>query len=402
MKILILSVSPRGNICATRIPLKNAEAMSSLGHDVAVLFGRQVEIPSNINCSSFQVVFTPAWIERFVSMPNGFGLGEMLFRSWYVLRNRFDVIHTCPGHRPSLLIPCILAKWIKKTVIVDEWWEWFGKGGCAENRQGLVQKLVGAYDAFMELKSKRIYNLVVAISSSLKERIPRHPNCMVLYGASESEEMVAYSKEDAREPLGISSDHFLVGMSNVDAGDHDDNLPFFSAFSMLCDTCENARLFLTGDAEYIRDVVMNIIPADKIITVGWLEFCDYNRYLSACDLFFIPFPPTLRNKGRWPNKLGDFISLKRPVVSNPSGDVKKVVSQYNIGFLCANHEDEYLQLTREIIADPGRVASENFGFDAAIAAIPGFSGRVERLCSAYAACLYSKSTKRNEMKGTSK
>jgi glycosyltransferase involved in cell wall biosynthesis len=39
------------------------------------------------------------------------------------------------------------------------------------------------------------------------------------------------------------------------------------------------------------------------------------------------------NKGRWPNKMGDYLSLGRPTVSNPVGDIKDLFERHEIGLL---------------------------------------------------------------------
>ena len=39
------------------------------------------------------------------------------------------------------------------------------------------------------------------------------------------------------------------------------------------------------------------------------------------------------NLGRWPNKMGDYLSLARPTVSNPVGDIQKLFEKYPVGLL---------------------------------------------------------------------
>ncbi len=51
------------------------------------------------------------------------------------------------------------------------------------------------------------------------------------------------------------------------------------------------------------------------------------KYLAAADVFLMPYSNKISNVGRWPNKVGDYMCVGRPTVSNPVGEVKWLFEQ---------------------------------------------------------------------------
>jgi len=162
----------------------------------------------------------------------------------------------------------------------------------------------------------------------------------------------------------------------------------FDAFSKLSQEYDNIRLFVTSaDKEYVSDFLKTVSYRDKIIYKGWLEFDDYNRYLSSCNLFALPYRNITRNAGRWPNKIGDFLCLNRPVISNPTGDLRDFFDKYNIGFLCDETVDAFYQLLTKIICK--EIDLSEYHSDAMFVAreILDFDKRIDSILNFYEQCL---------------
>jgi len=83
-----------------------------------------------------------------------------------------------------------------------------------------------------------------------------------------------------------------------------------------------------------------------------LRFEELSTYLSCADLFILPFPNKIYNVGRWPNKIGEYISLGRPTISNPVGDIKKLFETYNIGLLANWDPDDFADKIIYLIENP--------------------------------------------------
>jgi hypothetical protein len=101
-------------------------------------------------------------------------------------------------------------------------------------------------------------------------------------------------------------------------------------------------------------------------------------------MFALPYPDNPRNRGRWPNKFGDYVALQRPVLTNPTGDVGVMVEKWNLGFLCKHEKASYLDAILRFFTQPSLVSSSCFGFDR----IPdnelmNFSQRINRMLDIY-------------------
>jgi glycosyltransferase involved in cell wall biosynthesis len=321
--------------------------MAKKGNEVTLLYSKPTKRTKRLDIPGVRIVYSQALLPLKFRR-NGFGICDTLYGVAFVLRQRFDVIHTITGHRPSRFITMLIGK-LRGAVTVDEWWEWFGGDGIASVRKGLVGSAVSKYDTLMEVRLKAFFDGIVAISSALKARLGKRPGVIVSHGAVEEEQLKIYEKKAARTSLGIDINVLVVGMANVAPDDDVDNSPFFTALRDLVALNSNILLVMTGDHEYFCKGPRKLLGACKHMHLGWPSISKYSEFLSACDVFAMPYPETRRNLGRWPNKLGDYIFFKKPVITNYTGDVGEVFEKYNLGWQCSNSEDSYKKILIEVL-----------------------------------------------------
>jgi glycosyltransferase involved in cell wall biosynthesis len=377
MKIALLASSTKSASCGPRLFLKYAEAMAERGHTVTVIFPGPLTSSLATPDSRVRLCFCPKWL-AMGPLKGGFGIGELIHKTVQLVGHSFDCVHVCPGHRPSYLLSAVLARLIRGSTIVDEWWEWFGKGGCADLRKGFFGRCVGAYDSVMEVRSKRSYDGVIAITSSLAKRCVNGTEVVVLNGGSDVGSLVSYDKLEARRELGLSDHLAIVGMSGLAMNDHHDNVPCFKAVASLSQRLPGLRLLVTGDSEYIGKSVSPLLPREVLINVGWVDYRKYNLYLSACDAFVLPFPDTCRNRARWPNKIGDYVALERPIITNSTGDVAAFFHKYRIGYLCPHTQQGYAEAIVKIVTN----ACDSWESHEAAASL-SFESRVDKILQFY-------------------
>jgi glycosyltransferase involved in cell wall biosynthesis len=353
MKIIILSdyIENYKEIASFKIRYLTALKMSQKGHEVILISPsfKSLNIIEEIINKNFRTITTPGFFPKQFRV-GGFSFLDMFVKAKFILTSDFDVIQATNGHRPAQLIPCLLGKYIKKAVIVDECWEWLGRGGHAKIRKGIVGKIVSFYDIFFELSFKGFYDEIITISNTLKNRFKKNENITVLHGGTENGTLKNYKIAEARKELNLDTNTFIVGMSNVCSSDHDDNVIFFEAFGKIIQRYKNCFLLVTGaDKKYIYEIGKMYLFSEKLIFPGWVEFEIYNKYLSCCNIFVLPFRNTLINSARWPNKIGDYLCLNRPVITNPTGDVKHLLEQYKVGFLCDQTPEGFYYLIKNIL-----------------------------------------------------
>ncbi len=358
MKILILCdyfKDYRENRASYRIRYLTAFTLAQSGNEVVFIYPEsgfsytRNEIEIMAIDGSLKIYGTPG-ILPMGFRTGGFGIIDCIFKMLYILWHSFDVIQVGSGHRPSNFLPSILGKYLKKAVIVDECWEWLGKGGYADSRKGLFGSIIAFYDRHFEVKLKEMYDCIIVISSELKRRFSKQEKVVVILGGAENSLLQPYEIMDARELLQIPAGLFIIGMSNLIRGDHNDNKVFFAALQRICAEHTNVHLLATGcDARYIKEIEVEFNLTGKIIFPGYVEFSEYNKHLSACDIFVLPYPDTCINRSRWPNKIGDYMCLERPIITNPTGDVKEIFKQYAVGLLCGEKTEDFYYIFNQIL-----------------------------------------------------
>jgi glycosyltransferase involved in cell wall biosynthesis len=379
MKIALIAPTSETASCATRLFFNYAAAMAARGHQVTVYFPGPVACPGGTGGGRIRVRCCPKWLAA-LSFRGGFGLGEMVYKCVQLLANHFDCVHVCPGHRPANLIPAVAAKRIRGSVIVDEWWEWFGKGGCSAIRRGLTGACVAAYDSLLEVRAKHAYDGVIAITEGLRSRLPGHAHVDVLHGGAEVNALIRFDRCESRRMLGYDEHLLILGMSGLTRNDHGDNLPLFDAVRSLSDELPTLRLLTTGNPKYLSEEVQPLLPRGILLNAGWVDFATYNRCLSACDAFVLPFPDTCRNRNRWPNKIGDYLTLERPIITNPTGDVASFFREHGLGHLCDNASQAY-QIAIRTLAE--RADREESPQSRLAARLLSFESRVDRILEFY-------------------
>jgi len=371
LRILLLAEQMEGDQASFRIRLRHAERLAERGHRVTFAHpvqGRSLVGSRSAGVPGLTIVRTPGLAPaRF--RRGGFGLLDLLVKLRLVLGRRFDLVHTTAGHRPGQLLPALAARLFRGSVVVDEWWEWYGRGGRLETRRGPAEKLIGLYDRLTELPVKRCYSAVIAIASPLKHRVRDNGHITVLNGGAETDLLRPREQGAARQRLELDQDLFIVGLVGAGEADHPDNIPFLEAVKRCAVRHRRLRVFVTGQRSYIERRCLESDTGDRYLYRGWLAFDEYNDYLNACDLFALPLADIPRNAGRWPHKIGDFLALGKPVVTNPVGDLARLFRQHRLGLLCEHRaegfEDALEQLLRgeadpeALCADSRRLANED-------------------------------------------
>jgi len=230
MKILILSefIENYKDVASFEIRYLTALKIAEKGHDVVFISpsNRLLNTTKRTVNKRFKTITTPGLFPNRLRS-GGFSALDALFKTMIVLKHHFDIIQVTNGHRPAQLIPCLIGKYLKKTIIVDECWEWLGKGGFADKRKGIKGKIISLYDEYSELKFKRRFDHIITISNELKNRFKSKKNITVLHGGTLNTSLKDYEIVEVREGLNIDLSKFIIGMSNVLPSDHEDNTIFF-------------------------------------------------------------------------------------------------------------------------------------------------------------------------------
>jgi len=232
----------------------------------------------------------------------------------------------------------------------------------------------------LEFPLKRIFDHIIVISEALADRFDDRSRVTVLNGGAETDRLVAYDINESRRVLGVPKECFLLGMSNVIAADHRDNDVVFEAMRGLVGRFDNLWLLATGaDIKYVHSAGEEYGFRQRLVSPGYVSFGEYNRYLSSCDAFVLPYGDDRINRGRWPNRLGDYLCVCRPIITNPTGDVARLFQSYKIGVLCDFSAEAFSRTIGELI--DGTIQAQDYVRDSRHVAeeVLSFEGRVKKI-----------------------
>jgi len=374
MKILMIShYILHGNARS----LKFGQSLSKLGHDVtniAMSRHSRLKFRSIIN-NGVKVIETPdLFWGRARTGWDPWDTILRLIKTYEWANDRPDVIHGFEC-RPVTIFPILnLIRKQKDLVFISDWNDWWGRGGLiTEQRPSWYTPIFGPIETYFEEAFRKRADGVTVISTALAERayslgVDKERICRIS-GGVDTDFFRPLPMKVARKELGIPQNIKLAVFS---AGEVIIDLELvLLAFAKVCKQLPDAKLLLTGRKSPLTwEIAQRHGIEDKILDLGWVTFQDFPKYLACADIFLLPFRNKIANVGRWPNKAGEYMSVGRPIVSNPVGDIKELFDRENIGLLAREDPEDFAEkiislfdnpeLCEELGNNARRVAEEQF------------------------------------------
>jgi glycosyltransferase involved in cell wall biosynthesis len=160
--------------------------------------------------------------------------------------------------------------------------------------------------------------------------------------------------------LGLPIDKKIIAYT---AGTHYDSDLLLRTVYKIQKIRKDVVLVTTG-AIFGNELKGKVYDLERVIEYGFMPYKDYTTLLSAVDVFLFPFSNKTLNKGRWPNKVGDYMAAGRPTVSNPTGDMVNLFQTHKIGLLAYEDPDDFANKTltllnnEDLLAKIGKRARE--------------------------------------------
>lgn len=337
LKILLITNHRRFKIYFRAYPW--ACELAARGHDVDIMCHADTERwkTKEESIEGFRIIENPDLL--FGALRQGWDPICALRRRNFLFREakNYDIIH-CLDTRPAVILPALSYAKRNNTVIVSDWIDWWGRGGLIKERRPWWYRLLfGGFEVFFEEHYRAKLHGLTAISQALVERaitlgVPRQ-DCIVIHGGANLKNFNQLpSQTDCKKALNLLAESQVVCFSGLDVLI---DLPLaLEAFEILQGKKQNTLLFLVGPTTGdIPDTFKYLIDSGRIRATGPIPYAELKKYLPAADLFVMPYTNKVSNVGRWPNKIGDYMCVGRPTVSNPVGEVKWLFEKYNIGML---------------------------------------------------------------------
>jgi glycosyltransferase involved in cell wall biosynthesis len=252
----------------------------------------------------------------------------------------FDLVHGFES-RPAVIIPALYWQRRRGIPLVLDWCDWFGRGGSVEERPNwLLRTLLRPIETYFEESFRTRADGTTVINSLLRRRAAdlgvRPETILHLPNGSNVEELHPIPQAAARHSLGWPRDVLVVGY--IGAAFHRDGVLMARAFDQIRQSEPEARLLLAG---YCNVAVEKMVAEpEAVIRTGQLRYDEINRYLAACDIFWLPLRDSGANRGRYPLKINDYMAVGRPVVATEVGDVADLIRRGQFGLLSSDQPDD--------------------------------------------------------------
>jgi glycosyltransferase involved in cell wall biosynthesis len=310
---------------------------------------------------------------------SGWDLWDLFNRVMYLEWNKghYDLIH-CFETRPATIYPALF--WSKRfqVPLFTDWQDWWGRGGIINVlRPRWYRFLFGWVETYYEEAFRKRGDGLTVISSALAQRaiglgVPPERICHIS-GGTFPDFFKACSKEECRNRVGISWAGPILCFSSLDT--HLDLEIMMESLALVAERYPKVKLMITGRAsQSIMDMANDHAVEGNVHLTGFLPLEELPWYLGCADVFVMPFPDEIYNVGRWPNKIGEYMSLARPTVSNPFGDIKPLFERHEVGLLAGWDPADFAQKIIYLIENPK--LSREMGHNARRVAVTEYDWKV--------------------------
>jgi glycosyltransferase involved in cell wall biosynthesis len=283
------------------------------------------------------------------------------WRRWRFLKReniQYDLIH-CLDTRLAVIWPALAYARAKNIPIVSDWIDWWGRGGLIAKRRPLWYRILfGWIETWFEEHYRAQLDGLTTISHALLERGVklgcRREAAIVIHGGAD---MATFAnvppKAEAKQALGLDPNAPVLCFSGLDVLI---DLPLaIHAYERVRAEIPETRLLLVGPTEAQARPLLNDAEAwAGVVALGPIPFAKLPDHLAAADVFLMPYSNEIANVGRWPNKVGDYMAVGRPTVSNPVGEVKWLFEHYAVGVLADETPERVAQAVLALLRDNER------------------------------------------------
>jgi len=290
-------------------------------------------------------------------MRSGWDPWNALSRIYFLNRDKtpYDLVH-CFETRPATIYPALFFVKRKGLPLLTDWNDWYGRKGLIEvNRPKWYRYLFGWVETYYEEAFRAKAAGLTVISKSLAQRalqlgVSPERLCHIPGGAF-LDWFVYRSKQDCRRHVGLSEVDIVLGFSSADS--HLDMRIVFASLAIVAHKYPNVKLMITGKVKQsVLSLAEDCKVLDRLWCVGYLPFEELPWYLGCADIFLLPMEDRPYNRGRWPNKMCDYMSLGRPTVANPVGDIKDLFDRHQVGYTADWDENDFAEKIMMLIANP--------------------------------------------------
>jgi glycosyltransferase involved in cell wall biosynthesis len=266
----------------------------------------------------------------------GWDLWSLINRIDYLSREKpdYDLVH-CFETRPATIHPALYYVGKHSLPLFSDWNDWWGRGGIIDVlRPRWYRALLGGLETYYEEAFRPLCDGTTVISTGLLRRAEglgvSPERLFYLPGGTIPEHHPVRTQAECRAHFGLPPDFPVLAFVSADS--YLDMDLVMASLHIVAKKFPSVTLILTG---HVFPSVLKL--AEKygvqahVRPVGFVSPDDLTWWIGCADVCLLPFPNTAYNIGRWPNKVGHYMSLARPIVTNPYGDMKDLINHHQVG-----------------------------------------------------------------------
>lgn len=338
--------------------LSIAQGLAKLGHDLTLwTSAKNFSLIPKFSHEKNVLVIESIGLLPYRFRKGGYDPFDLIFRSLFILFSKCDIIQSF-NHRPASTFPALIKTFFcRKTKWFLDWADLWGKGGIADRRNGYLSFLTKNIDHYMEQMFVKLPFAVTAISDDLLKRARKIRNTKAriyfLPIGVDIDFIKPLAKDKSRKKLGLPKKDFLLLYLYV--GTYDEKL-LLEIFIELKKIRNDFSLVMLGPK------LDSFIHEDRAINLGVTSRESLPSYLAAADIMLLPFSNKKINLGRCPNKLGDYLAAGRPIIANPTGEVKKILQGQKAGLFVPESAKLFAKKIDDLLNQPEKMLE--FGINA--------------------------------------
>jgi glycosyltransferase involved in cell wall biosynthesis len=336
-----------------------AHALEDGGHPVTLLLSathaKYRTRRRKADKGAVQIVETPHWT-LFNDRQDGWGLLDWMWRVTWVLRRRPAIV-VMASHKPSCLLPALIARLLGAKILYDwvDWWS--GPGGIykaivlsSDQFQSMAmpirlwRRLTFFLDQAFEWFAPRMAHQTVLITRDLADHPFAPPylqdSPVVISGAPLSEILPGnkpLARRAIRPSLPASDNEIWYGYM---AGFHGAEQLLLDALTIVANQGHPFRLIVAGAPLSKMSPKHSKALSGRIEHLGRIPFEKVGQFLAACDLLLLPLTPADHDRGRYPHKLGDYLAAGRPTLLTRVGEAARRMEFAGLGDMISEPNPE--------------------------------------------------------------
>ncbi len=266
-------------------------------------------------------------------------------------RGRYDLIH-CFDHRPTVSLPGLLIARRRRIPCIFDWADLWGFEGIAAERGLFARTLLGTADHLLEESVRRYADSLTVINTALRDRAKERfaGRIHLLPVGANSDLIKPLPKKEMRRRLGLPEEASIAvhtGLAPYDMG------YLAEAFVELVRRHPDALLVMAGRRfPILEQIVAAAGISHRLVRLGMLNRTSLTEAMACADVLLLPYTNRSVNIYRYPNKLGDYLSAGRPIVTNPTGDLGQLVAQERVGLVAQDTPEAFALAIKRLFDDP--------------------------------------------------